>query len=107
MFALLRKRRLAGSGETTPKLTSVHRPAAHVIETAGEGRIFLLDIHRDRFLGLDDVGALIWRELARGSTIADIVAIVTTQYDGDPSVVENDVIEFVGALVEDGLVESA
>lgn len=107
MFALLRKRRLAGSSEGTPKLTSVHRPAAHVIETAGEGRIFLLDTHRDRFLALDDVGVLIWRELALGSTIADIIASVTSQYDGDPLVVESDVIEFVGALVEDGLVESA
>lgn len=107
LLALMRKRRPAGAGRTTIAVSSHCRPASHVIATRGEGRTFLLDTRRDRYMGLDDVGASVWSGLEGGLEVEAIVKALADEYDAPLETIECDVREFLAGLAARGLIEVA
>ena len=63
----------------------------------------LLDMSTGIYFGLDGVGQRIWESVADGKTVGQIAATIANEYDVDPARAETDVIEFVGELLERGL----
>ncbi len=72
-------------------------------ELAGEAAI--LNLKNSNYYGLDPVGARIWALIQSPSTIGAIRDALVAEYDVDPQRFEHDLIELVGELSAEGLVE--
>jgi hypothetical protein len=106
--ALMRIRRpLRAVGRATTAAMSAYRPVGHVAATRSEGRVFLMDLKRDRYHGLDDVGATIWSHLESGHDREQIVTALSEEYDAPKHTIETDVAVFLDRLFERGLIEEA
>ena len=60
-----------------------------------------------RYFSIDAIGAEIIELLQTGNDVSAVVECVTTRHDAEPTVVDDAVVEFVGRLVEEGLVRPA
>lgn len=80
------------------------RPGRDVLSTEHEGSTILLDLRRQVYLGIDEVGTVIWREIERGATCAEIERDLEAQYDADPEVLQRDARAFVADLLSRRLV---
>lgn len=107
LHALMRKRRPERVETKANVASSCWRPARHVVEASGEGRTFLLDTKRERYMGLDDVGAAVWSGLQAGETPDAIVARLIDEYDVPPETLRGDVEDFLAQLAARGLIEVA
>ena len=63
----------------------------------------LLDLSSGIYFGLDGVGKRIWETIEKGRTLAEIVAVVTSEFDVETAQAEKDVIAFTADLAERGL----
>jgi hypothetical protein len=79
------------------------RPARDVLSTEHEGSTVLLDLRRQVYLGLDEVGTAIWRGIEQGSTCAEIEGSLQAEYDADPAVLRRDTQLFLDDLLSRGL----
>jgi hypothetical protein len=80
------------------------RPASHVLVTAGEGRVVLLDTRASRYWGLDDVAGEIWRQVEAGRRVPEIVDALEARFDAPRDRLETDTSRFLGALLAARLV---
>ena len=65
--------------------------------------VVLLDPDSGEYFSLDDVGGRIW-ELCDGTrTVAEIAAILSTEYDADAADIEDDVSELLAGLEDASL----
>jgi hypothetical protein len=79
------------------------RPARDVLAGERDGVTVLLDLRREVYLGLDEVGTAIWREIERGAEPAQIVERLCSEFDAPREVVEQDTHAFLATLVRRGL----
>lgn len=70
-----------------------------------DGEVVLMSVEHGKYYGLDDIGSDIWRRLEQPLRIADLVAALSADYDGEATVIERDVLELFARLLDDGLVE--
>ena len=63
----------------------------------------LLDLESGMYFGLDLVGKRIWEAIGEGLTLGEIAAIIVSEYEVEVNQAQADVIEFIGDLVERGL----
>jgi hypothetical protein len=68
------------------------------------GEAVLLDLARETYFGLDQVGTMIWQSLDAGGVLQSAHAAILSQYDVEAARLERDILEFVGRLAEAGLV---
>lgn len=65
--------------------------------------LVLLDLDEGSYFALDGVGERVW-DLADGTrTTEGIVEVICDEYEADPRVVQADVANVVGELLEEGL----
>ena len=70
-----------------------------------DGEMVLLDMESENYFGLDEVGTAIWQAMQEYGTLQEVLNALLEQYEVEPEVLENDLEDFVGKLVESGLVE--
>jgi len=66
----------------------------------------LLDLSTGIYFGLDGVGKRIWEAIAEGQNLAAVAAVIVAEYDVDEVQAQADVIEFIGELVNRGLLQT-
>ena len=66
----------------------------------------LMDLATGTYFGLDGVGKRIWESIAEGHNLAAVVAVITTEFEVEETRAQADVIEFVGELVDRGLLQA-
>ncbi len=66
----------------------------------------LMDLSTGIYFGLDGVGKRIWETIAEGRNLAEVTATIAAEYEVDEARAQADVIEFVGELVERGLLQA-
>jgi hypothetical protein len=66
--------------------------------------VVILDLASSSYLGLDDVGAAVWSLLAEPTTVRDVVARLSAEYEVDRAVLGRDLEGFLSELIERGLV---
>ena len=66
----------------------------------------LMDLSSGIYFGLDGVGKRIWETIAEGQDLAAVAATIAAEYEVDKARAQADVIEFVGELVERGLLQA-
>ena len=70
-----------------------------------DGEMVLLDMESENYFGLDEVGTAIWQEMQEKETLQEVFEALLEQYDVEAEVLEHDLSDFVGKLLERGLVE--
>jgi hypothetical protein len=80
------------------------RPDGVVWRAAGEETV-LLDTESSVYFGLDRGGSLLWRHLAEGATVAELVAALVATAPAERVRAAGDVADFVNALLHHGLIQ--
>ena len=75
-----------------------------IAQRAGE-RWVLLDMDGGQYYTVDEVGGRVWQLCDGSRTVADIAALVSSEYDAAPSVIDTDVRAFVTELTAERLLE--
>jgi hypothetical protein len=70
--------------------TLIHRTAS-VLTAEVDKQIVMMDVESGRYLGLDDIGSVIWQRLETPRTFGDLVDGLVADYDADRSVIADDV----------------
>ena len=67
---------------------------------------YLIDARHNAIHQLDPIGAAIWRQLAGGESLENLIGILHEAYASiDRDVIERDVTDLIGDLLDMGLVE--
>ena len=80
-------------------------PAPVMSRLVGDETV-LMDLATGIYFGLDGVGKRIWETIAEGENLAAVIATIATEYEVEESRAQADVIEFVGELVDRGLLQA-
>jgi hypothetical protein len=83
------------------------RPADSVTTAMIDGQITVLDLGRDRYYGLDEVGSAIWDLVRQERTFDQIVTRLQREYDAPRPDLERDVGAFLSELRRNRLVVDA
>ena len=70
-----------------------------------DGEMVLLDMESENYFGLDEVGTSIWQAMQENETLQEVFEALLEQYEVEEEMLENDLLVFVGKLVESGLVK--
>lgn len=70
-------------------------PSPRVVWTDALGEFVILNPRSGTYHGVQGVGALIWRLLVDGRTIAEIERSVCAEYDVDASQCRADIVQFL------------
>jgi len=69
-----------------------------------DGEAILINLSTGTYYSMDGPGGLIWETIERRPSIEEIVAVIYTRYDVEPSRAEADVQHVVAQLLEEGLI---
>jgi hypothetical protein len=83
-------------------MTGPFEIAETVKYTETEGETVLVDLNRERFYGLDEVGGRIWGLLAEGSTVEQVCTALRAEYQVDAETLRRDVTDLVRQLAANG-----
>jgi hypothetical protein len=84
----------------------LHIPANVSFSIVGEDA-FLLNTRTNKYYGLEKVGARLWELLNEGKPLRVGYQILLKDYEVDPAQLEQDLLELINHLMENGLVEIA
>ena len=70
-----------------------------------DGEAVILDLERESYYGLDDVGTRMWLAVTEAESIEAALASLQREYDVDDDTVRADLAELLDRLVERGLIE--
>ena len=93
-------------GDVVPTDTRL-RPARDVFMAERDGIGVLLDLRREVYLGLDEIGTVAWREIENGASAESVTRRVCEEYDAPADAVRADMQAFVTELHRRRLVVSA
>ena len=87
--------------------TKLHR-TRDVVATDMNGETVMMHIDKGTYFALTGSGGQIWAALEEPATLADVVSFIEREFDvSDVDDLEGVIGEFVGQLVEQGLVDTA
>jgi hypothetical protein len=87
-------------------LNGVHgTPKPNILAQDVADELILLDVVGGGYFGLDKVGARIWRLLADGRSVADILETLLAEYEVDEPCARQDLLALLNDLSKRGLVE--
>lgn len=80
------------------------RAAPRVVSREVEAETVLLDLDSGRYFDLDDTGTRLWRRLAPGARLGDVVDELAAEYDAPRERLAADLVAFVAELERQKLV---
>ncbi|MBI5351807.1 MAG: PqqD family protein [Chloroflexi bacterium] len=83
---------------------SLHIPANISFSVVGQDA-FLLNTITNKYFALEDVGTRMWELLKEGNPLRECVRILADEYEVTPGQLEQDILELMQRLLENGLVE--
>lgn len=87
--------------------TALVRRADGLLSAAVGDELLMMSAAEGRYFNLNDVGTRIWELLARPVSVDGLVAALTDEYDVDTGTARAQVLEFLAALRERGLLAPA
>lgn len=89
---------------SVPRPESRLRPARDVLGAERDGLIVLLDLRREVYLGLDEVGSTIWRAIEAGLPLDEVKQRVASEFDAPAELIERDTLRFIEDLAQRRLI---
>lgn len=87
-------------------LSSVVRPSAEQVSSQLGDEVVIMNMKDGNYYGLDGAGAHAWTQLQQGpQSIAALRDAILAAFEVEPAVCEQDLIELLGALQAEGIVE--
>lgn len=71
-----------------------------------DGEAVLLDLARETYFGLNEVGTRVWELLETTPLLSDVSARLQLEYDVDQEQAEADLLALASRLIESGLVSA-
>lgn len=68
------------------------------------GETVLMSLERSRCYGLGAIGSDIWKRLESPVRVADLVAELNEEYEAEPGRIEQDVLELLSQMADEGLI---
>lgn len=101
-------RGVGGRAASADDLTGRFARAPRVVATATGEESVLLDLSRERYYTLNEVGSRLWELLGAGATVPEMAETIRREYDGAAAEqVERDVRRLLGDLLAASLVVRA
>ena len=72
-----------------------------------DDEVVVLDAERDLYLGTNNSGSVLWKELAAGATRSQLAGLLVERFDIEQDRAESDVQAFLEQLTAANLVEEA
>lgn len=72
--------------------------------TPCDGELVLMDMNGGKFFGLDRIATEVWQRIEQPISVADLCAGCIADFDGDPGVIEADILRLLETLAAKGLV---
>jgi hypothetical protein len=88
--------------ELSEKRVSV---SPHVLVRAMQRESVLLNLDRESYFGLDEVGTRMWNVLVESPSVKEAFRVLEEEYDVDGPALWDDLHRFIGELADAGLVE--
>lgn len=86
-------------------LSSTVCQTANPVAAEVAGETVLMSLERSRCYGLGDIGSGIWKRLQSPVRVSDLVASLREEYEAAPGVLEQDVLELLSTLANEGLID--
>ena len=86
-------------------LESVVRVSPHVVSATVAGEIVVLDPDTAKYYGVEGAGIEVWRMLDAPRLVRDLLERLLSVYDVASEECERDLLDLLGRMLEDGLVE--
>jgi len=83
------------------------RSTRNVFARDFDGELVVLDLARGDYYGLDAIGARLWRGLASGRTVEEVVEELAPEYDVERETLRADLLALLQDLAAKGLIEPA
>jgi len=80
------------------------RPDALSADVGGE--LVLMSVDHGRYYGLDDIGSDIWEQTEQAISVRQLCDWLSAKYEGDPAVIERDVLHLLAELAAQDLIEA-
>ncbi len=87
-----------------PDTMSITAKDVTIVDLSGEAVI--LNTDNGVYYGLNDMGYRIWNLSQEPKRIDEIRSMILGEYDVESKVCEQDLLEFIGAMANEGLVET-
>jgi hypothetical protein len=88
-------------------LESRPRRREGVLTQQSTDSLVLLSVDSGQYYALDEVGGRVW-ELCDGvRSVADVVSVISQEYDAPPTTIEADVLELLADLANEKLVDGS
>lgn len=75
-----------------------------MFRTVGDEAV-ILNLKTELYLGLDPVGTRMWELLTKSASIEEAFGALLSEYEVEDAKLRTDLEEFIGKLIEQGLVE--
>lgn len=72
--------------------------------TPVDGELVILDLANNNYVGLDEVGTMLWTLLEEPITVDEVCARLSAHYRGNPAEICAEAVEFLQELVDQRLV---
>lgn len=106
MFSML-SRRLRQEATCVVDRQCRFRPNRDVFSAVQDGTTVLLDLRKQVYLGIDEVGTVIWQGIERGASRLEIELDIAREYDIEEAVAHQDTGLFLTELLNRGLLVRA
>jgi hypothetical protein len=85
--------------------TTIVRASPDQLAAKVGDEIVMMGIEHGRYYGLNELGAEIWRRIAEPKSVDVLCQELETIYDVTPEICRGEVIDFLGSLDQNGLIE--
>ncbi|HWZ98164.1 MAG TPA: PqqD family protein [Candidatus Dormibacteraeota bacterium] len=75
----------------------------HVLVRFMDRESVLLNLETERYFGLDETGTRMWQVVTAAPNVEAAVAQLQEEYDATPEILQSNLTELLGRLVENGL----
>ena len=87
-------------------MNSLYVRSSHAVAAALGDGLAILDIRKDRYYSLNEVGAFLWERLNAPQSAETLAELVAQNYEVSVATALKDVATLLGNLSDEGLVES-
>jgi hypothetical protein len=87
-------------------LSSYVRRRSETLQTPLNNELILMNITSGNYFDFDSISADIWDRIVGDVQVCELVKDLTAKYEGDPSQIHDDVVEFLAFLSDNGLIET-
>lgn len=87
-------------------LTSTVVVSPEQVSTNLEGEVMILGMRAARYYSLDPIGCRIWSLLQQPTPVADVCRQLLAEYDVEPERCQTEVLQLLGELSQEGLIET-